>query len=86
MTTIQTAEIESIGKSKDVFWDNECDQWIAFDMDGIPHWDNKRSEAITKAQEANNVIMEHLAKCPTDEALMAWSHDWADEPVNYKCF
>jgi len=83
MTQVQTAEI---AESPRVDWDNECDQWITFDLDGNPHWDDNRQGAITKAIEANNVIMEHLAKCPTDEALLAWSHDWTDDPVNYKCF
>ena len=84
MTTVQIAN--TLEENPRVDWDMDCDQWITFDLDGMPHWDSTRQGVIAKVIEANNIIMEHLAKCPTDEGLLIYERDWEDDPVNFKCY
>ena len=84
MTNIQIADLGD--GVPDTIWDPECNQWLSFDINELPHWDNSREEAKKKAIEANNIFFEHLAKCPSDEVLLLGYLDWKDDPVNYKCY
>ena len=83
--TVDTSTVEVEEEHPAVVWDEICEQWVSYDIDEIPHWAETQDEAKAKAVEATNIFLEHLAKCPTDEALLAFSHDWEDEPQNFIC-
>ena len=62
-------QVANTNEAVEVEWDVLCDEWVAYDIDEMPHWGVTRTAARNRAIEANNVILEHLAKCPTDAAL-----------------